>query len=306
MLRDLSVATSCWANLSPYPVSCCVGNQDSQITRHNSTSRGSNLEIFHISLCEGRGCNTIGAHHLPGWRLSRICAPRLQHPFLHFSNSSLQLYRNSPLHAGRRGTKAGGGVLAEQLSAAQGAPLPAGAEHSARQPPLPAASRPRGAAPPGTAGAARPEPARARPREAEPRRGRGSAALRRRPAGRVAAGSGSGGRRAGEPPLSCLPASLPGGSAALPGRQSRRRSKWGDGAERAARLGVGSRGQRRDGRAMPLTFLLALPFLLLFLLPALRLLFSPAAAMAGNFPEGWSQAGLVLRWAPQGTGHAVR
>lgn len=68
--------------------------------------------------------------------------------------------------------------------------------------------------------------------------------------------------------------------------------------------GVGSRGQRRGGRAMPLTSLLALPFLLL--LPALKLLFSPTALMAGNFPEGRAQAGLVLRRAPQGSGHTVR
>lgn len=70
----------------------------------------------------------------------------------------------------------------------------------------------------------------------------------------------------------------------------------------------GAAAWRAGGRVMPLTFLLALPFLLLLLLPlpALKLLFSPSAAMPGNFPEGWAQAGLVLRWAPQGTGHAVR
>lgn len=115
------------------------------------------------------------------------------------------------------------------------------------------------------------------------------------------------GRERGEEALARrLLASRSGGSAALPVQLSRRRSAWGGGAERAALRGAGGHGQRRRGRAMPLTFLPALPFLLLLFLYPLKLLFSAAASTAGNFPEEWASSGLALRGALQDVGHAAR
>lgn len=196
----------------------------------------------------------------------------------------------------------------EQLSPAWAALLPAGAAPGARSAPTRVCGRSSAAQRPPTPAAAGPERARAPGRRSSGAggRGRSSAALRR--TGRAAAGSGCrrGERGGGKGALARPPVPRSGGSAALLVQQSCRWSEWGGGAERVAlRRGVGSRGQRRGGRAMPLTSPLALPVLLLPL-PALKLLFSPAAAMAGNFSEGWAQAGPVLRWAPQGTGHAVR
>ncbi|XP_071598553.1 uncharacterized protein [Heliangelus exortis] len=135
--------------------------------------------------------------------------------------------------------------LAEQLIPAHAASLSAGAGHRAGG---------AGCLPPGERG----------------RLGRGSAGLRGPPGRSLCAPPGGGAaaraggsvggarRRCGERDGRQLPASrrgrrralvrLPaprtGGSVVLPGRQSRRRSEWGGGAERGCLRGVGSRGQR--------------------------------------------------------------
>lgn len=67
----------------------------------------------------------------------------------------------------------------------------------------------------------------ARPREAEPRRGRGSAAAAGGTGGAGRAAGGRVGRRQGREVLARLLAPRSAGSAALPGRQSRRRSIMG-------------------------------------------------------------------------------
>lgn len=222
------------------------------------------------------------------WRSSAFVNPAPQHLLPGFLRRRLQLYRNSLLGSGRWEMPRGGCGPAERSPRGTGVARPLRRE---------APTAPGG-------GGSRSAGACARPQEAEPRRGRGSAAAAGG-TGRAAGGrAGDGGKRGrrwlarlllGPPvPRRCpagRAAAEANGVAALSGLPS---------------AGVGSRGQRRGGRAMPLTSLLALPFLLLLPLPALKLLFSPAAVMAGNFPEGWAQAGLALRRAPQGSGHTVR